>query len=121
MITDLVVTGGRGFKDKNFVWRCLDVLRIKKKTNIHVGDALGVDTAVFNWVISKNEGPWFTYKADWNKYDKAAGPLRNKEMLEAAKKGQDPLVLAFPGGKGTANCIKQAKEMELDVLEVNRA
>lgn len=117
-MTDLVVTGGRDFKDEDFVWMCLNSLRIKKSTKIHVGDALGVDYAALEWAMSKHTGLRLVYKADWDKYGKAAGPIRNKEMLEAAKKGAAPLVLAFPGGKGTANCVKQAKEMGLDVLEV---
>ncbi len=54
------------------------------------------------------------YKPDWNKYGKAAGPIRNRLMLE---ENMDAVVLAFPSSssKGTINCINQAKKMGMIV------
>jgi hypothetical protein len=51
-----------------------------------------------------------TFSAQWKKYGKAAGPIRNAEMI-----AQEPvLVLGFhrhiENSKGTANCLKQAQE-----------
>lgn len=46
-----------------------------------------------------------SFPADWKKYGKAAGPIRNEEMIN-----QNPdLVLAFlaKNSKGTLNCLKQ--------------
>jgi predicted Rossmann-fold nucleotide-binding protein len=32
----------------------------------------------------------------------------------------DALVIAFPGGHGTADCIKQAKELGMKIVEVGK-
>lgn len=52
------------------------------------------------------------YPANWALYGKSAGPLRNKQMLE---EGKPNLVIAFPGGKGTAHMVKIAKEAGVPV------
>ena len=52
------------------------------------------------------------YPANWKKHGRAAGPIRNKQMLEEAK---PDLVIAFPGGAGTANMVKQAREAGVKV------
>ena len=45
------------------------------------------------------------HTAQWAKYGKAAGPMRNQEMLDS---GID-LVVAFPGGRGTADMLDKAR------------
>lgn len=72
-------------------------------------DSLAIDYAVVNWCGLEE------YPADWTKHGKKAGYLRNKQMLE---EGKPDLVIAFPGGKGTANMIKLAKEAGVEVIEV---
>jgi len=51
------------------------------------------------------------FPADWNKYGKIAGPIRNIQMLE---EGNPDLVVAFHNdlskSKGTKNMIKQAMD-----------
>lgn len=56
-----------------------------------------------------------SYRADWSQ-GRAAGPIRNKQMLAS---GAD-LVVAFPGGKGTAHMVSIAREAGVPVLEVLR-
>jgi hypothetical protein len=53
------------------------------------------------------------YPADWQKHGKAAGPIRNRQMLED---GKPDLVIAFSGGRGTANMISQARAAGVKVL-----
>lgn len=55
------------------------------------------------------------FPADWKRYGKAAGSIRNKQMLD---EGKPDLVVAFPGGRGTADMIRQAKAADVKVLEV---
>lgn len=55
------------------------------------------------------------FKADWRLHGKKAGILRNIQMLE---EGKPDLVVAFPGGKGTAHMVKIAKEAGIKVIEV---
>jgi len=60
------------------------------------------------------------HRADWKKYGRAAGPIRNKQMVEL---GAD-LCLAFPdhpkghGSRGTWNCVKLAQQAGIPVLVV---
>lgn len=82
-------------------------------TIIH-GDAPGVDHladtwAVVNWVQIKR------FPAKWDQYGRGAGPLRNQQMLD---EGKPDLVIAFPGGKGTANMTKLAREAGVKVIEI---
>lgn len=54
-----------------------------------------------------------TVPADWATHGKAAGPIRNRRMLTDFK---PDLVVAFPGGRGTANMIHQAERAGVRVL-----
>jgi hypothetical protein len=70
-------------------------------------DNLASDWAIVNWV------PYEEYPANWSKYGRGAGPVRNKQMLDA---GID-LVLAFPVGeaRGTRNMIDIAQKAGVEV------
>jgi hypothetical protein len=72
-------------------------------------DTVGIDWAVVNWCRFEE------YPADWSQ-GKNAGPIRNAVMLE---EGKPDLVIAFPGGKGTANMVKLATEANVEVIEVS--
>jgi hypothetical protein len=52
-------------------------------------------------------------KAEWKKYGPAAGPIRNQRMLDW---GPD-LVVAFSGGKGTADMVRRARAAGVEVIE----
>lgn len=78
------------------------------------GAAKGVDTAAIDFAIV-NYCPFKEYPADWDKYGRSAGPIRNKQMLDF---GKPDLVIAFPGGKGTEMMIKLAKDKGVPVIEV---
>ena len=47
------------------------------------------------------------YPADWKKYGKGAGHIRNQQMLD---KENPDIVIAFQGGRGTEDMIKRASE-----------
>ena len=78
------------------------------------GGAKGVDSVAIDWAVV-NWCQFFEFPADWKKYGKAAGHIRNKQMLD---EGKPDVVLAFRGGKGTANMIKQAEERGVPVIRV---
>ena len=78
-----------------------------------VGDAKGLDLTVRSY-CEVHRHPYQMFTADWDTHGKAAGPIRNKEMLES---GVD-LLVAFPGGKGTNNCVQQAVVLSIPVLKV---
>ncbi len=78
------------------------------------GKARGADTAAADWAVV-NWTQLEEYPADWNKYGKRAGYIRNVQMLE---EGKPDLVVAFPGVKGTAMMIDLAKKAGVEVIEV---
>ena len=59
--------------------------------------------------------------ADWRRHGRAAGPIRNRELLELAISRAEALssaaapvsvlVVAFPGGAGTASLVREARRL----------
>lgn len=98
----ILVTGGRDFGNIRALYKVLDDI---KPTEICQGGAKGADLLALNYAIGKNI-PHKTYPANWKKHGKAAGMIRNREMLEDFK---PDIVVAFPGGVGTAAMVKIAK------------
>ena len=54
--------------------------------------------------------------AEWGRYGRAAGPLRNGLLLRRALEEATPvqasvLVVAFPGASGTASLVRQARHL----------
>jgi hypothetical protein len=78
------------------------------------GKAPGADTMAEQWALL-NYVSAEIYPADWESHGKRAGYLRNKQMLE---EGHPDLVIAFPGGKGTAMMVRLAKDAGVNVIEV---
>jgi hypothetical protein len=75
---------------------------------------MGADLGAFLWAV-QNSKKIKTYEAEWSKYGRAAGPIRNRRMIE---EGKPNLVVAFPGGAGTANMTKLAREAGIKVIQV---
>ena len=78
------------------------------------GGATGIDTLAREWA-RKHEGvsleTFGITRDEWERLGRSAGPRRNEKMLKA---GTD-LVVAFGGGRGTANCVMQAKRLGIPV------
>lgn len=92
-----------------------DVLRTLSPDHIYVGCAKGLDKLVREYA-EKNRTPMTVFYADWDKYGKPAGHIRNKTMLESA--GADAMVIAFPGGRGTENCVTTAIKLNMMVARI---
>ena len=93
----IAVTGGRNYDDKSTVYAALDSLR---PTHLILGDASGADTLALHYAL--DYGVFFqVFGADWDKWGKTAGPIRNGEMIHI---GKPDCLAAFPGGWGTKNC-----------------
>jgi len=78
------------------------------------GGARGADRAADEWAVVS----WVVveeYKADWKNDGRAAGPIRNQRMLDL---GKPDLVIAFPGGRGTADMVKRARKAGVEVMEI---
>lgn len=106
-MTVVLVTGGRGYEDKKRVKKELDALGLKPYVDTIVNG--GCPTGADHWARVYGETyriPVLTVYADWySSLGPASGPYRNARMLE-----RDPdVVLAFPGGRGTASMVGLAR------------
>lgn len=70
---------------------------------------LAYDYAVRNKIMIQ------AFPAHWDKYGKAAGPLRNQQMLD---EGTPDLILAFPGGAGTEDMCRRGVLAGIEVIRV---
>ena len=109
----VLVCGGRNYDDKSAVWSQLDAL---KPSFVMEGGADGADVLAWRWAKRNLPGDCRqTFEANWSRDGKAAGPARNQRMLD---EGKPDLVLAFPGGRGTADMIRRAKRANVPVKQV---
>jgi hypothetical protein len=69
------------------------------------GGARGADTLSSQWAKFRNVETK-VFDAEWKLYGKFAGFRRNAQMLE---EGKPDLVVAFPGGRGTADMIARSR------------
>ena len=107
----VLVTGDRDWADCGLVWQELEALDDVEL--VIQGGARGADACARKWAegcgISK------TVDAKWKQYGKAAGVIRNSEMLDM----NPDLVLAFHDSietsKGTKDCVEKARKKGLSV------
>jgi hypothetical protein len=115
-MTKVLVCGGRDFNDADKLNHCLDILHKKHGFTCLVhGDARGADRLAGEWA-EQNDVDVITYPALWDQFGTSAGPIRNKIMF--TKEAPD-IVIAFPGGSGTAHMVNFAKNKGAAVIEVN--
>lgn len=114
----VLVCGGRDYSDKRSLTIVLDAAHFANPIVclIH-GAARGADQLAADWALD-NDVLCNAYPADWDRDGKAAGPLRNQRMLDL---GKPHLVIAFPGGRGTADMIKKAEAARVPVVRVTKA
>lgn len=80
-------------------------------TGVVSGCARGADTLGAEWALA-NGVPLFEYPADWDRYGKKAGMIRNKEMARYAQ----ALIAIWDGeSRGTKHMIEHATEHGLPV------
>lgn len=125
----VIVCGGRRFGEEDPVERALldrTLYRIhdgkgsrdrdseRRIRYLAHGGARGADWCAGEWAAAEDVTK-IEYPADWDAYGKGAGPKRNQYMLEDFK---PDLVVAFPGGRGTADMVRRAKKAGVEVMEV---
>lgn len=123
----ILVCGGRNYNNKCVVYNTLYRIcdnrgwnyepdsygnYLPNVTIIHGGCKTGTDRLADEWAIVNWTG-LKVCEAQWHLFGKAAGPMRNELMLLHAP----DLVVAFPGGKGTADMIKRTKKAGFEVIE----
>jgi len=126
----VAVYGGRGFSDRDFMYRWLSLLfepsygdsadaqpwwLPRPDLELILGDAPGADRIAEDWATVH----WVkhrVFKAEWDKYRRAAGPIRNQRMID---EGQPHMGIAFPGGSGTADMTSRLKKARIPVMEIS--
>lgn len=98
----VLVCGGRDFKRYDIVKKVLSTLDI---TEICSGHAQGADEDGERYAAEFGI-PLQMFPANWQRYNRAAGPIRNHQMLTEF---QPDTIVAFPGGQGTANMVSLAR------------
>lgn len=105
--------GGRGYFDNPRAFEWLDSLHLRPLRDLIInGGSTGADHCARRYCAERRI-PCLTVPADWST-GLGAGPIRNLAMLE----WKPTLVVAFPGGKGTANMVMAAKLAGVKVMEV---
>jgi len=115
----IVVTGGRTYSDAARVAEVLQTLWHRAGSMVvRHGDATGADRLAKDWCLANGvpDDPFAITMQEWRTYGKAAGPVRNERML--CESPTPDLLVAFPGGKGTADCVLRAQALRIPVLVV---
>lgn len=107
----VLVCGGRDYED--FV-HLTEVLNAVRPATVITGGARGADRLAMRWAAHVGV-PLQTYPAKWDEHGRSAGPIRNQQMLD---EGKPDLVLAFPGGAGTADMVRRARAQGFWTIEV---
>lgn len=121
----VLVCGGRDYGDVEALFAFLDALDPRPTLIIQGGNKgvwhgdthmPGADLIALRWATARGipcdeyavdlsvDGPW-----------PAAGPIRNKRMLWVSR---PDLVVAAPGGRGTADMVRRAKAAGVPVKEI---
>ena len=110
----VLVCGGRSFNDALTLGSWLGGIHKNNGpiTLLIEGGASGADYMARRFAEWRGI-PVKTFPADWDSHGRAAGPIRNKQMLD---EGKPDLVVAFDGGIGTANMVSQARAAGVRVL-----
>jgi predicted Rossmann-fold nucleotide-binding protein len=111
----VLVCGGREYADTAAVDAILGALRDELGDFVVVhGGARGADNLAAEWA-DQQKLPTMKFPANWEQQGRAAGTIRNALMLRV---GRPHLVVAFPGGRGTADMIRRAEAAEVEVRRI---
>lgn len=111
----LIIAGGRDYKFTSSDFAFMDVVFVLYGVEeVFSGGCRGADACGESWARGLNI-PVRRFPAEWKKHGKAAGPIRNRAMAQSA----DALV-AFPGGRGTADMVEQARTYGLKIFRITK-
>lgn len=109
----IIVSGGRAFSDKTRVDVALDSVHSRSPVTVVVhGGCSGADSLAGEWAAA-NGVTTEVHLADWAAFGRSAGPRRNAIMVASGAS----LVVAFPGGAGTAGLVRMARAAGIEVVE----
>ena len=106
----VAIVGSRSFTDYAELKRVVSSMKNITITKIVSGGASGVDRLA-DYYAQDNIIPFTVILPDWKKYGKAAGPIRNRQIVEMA----DYIILFWDGvSKGTKSTLDICKELKKD-------
>jgi hypothetical protein len=119
----LLACGGRDYNDRVFVYATLDRIHARRLVVLVIAGgklppceswerARGADLLALEWARERGI-PYEGYPANWPRFGPAAGPKRNREQRD---RGRPDVVVAFPGGRGTADMVAAAGERNIPVF-----
>ena len=110
----VLVCGGRNYSEQIMVNATLDAINLKYGiTAIIHGNAKGADALADEWAAGKVQT--LTFTPAWEEHGRGAGSIRNQKMLD---EGKPDVVVAFPGGRGTADMVRRAKAAGVSVITI---
>jgi len=111
----VLVTGGREYQNPRELKAALDHFHgIHNFTYLVHGDARGADQMAHRWAKKNGVQP-VAFEALWDVEGDDSGTLRNGRMIAFSN---PDLVIAFSGGRGTANCMRQAHAKGIPIEDV---
>lgn len=111
----VLVCGGRDFSDRRYLAAALEELHAQQAfTLVVTGGASGADALADDWAKRKGIDRAI-FPANWGGRGVMAGPHRNALMLFL---GQPEIVVAFPGGRGTADMVLRAERESVPVMRL---
>ena len=109
----VIIAGSRHCTDRKLLDEAIRESGFKI-TGVVSGGARGVDTMGEDWAAEHGVSIHL-YAAEWDKYGRAAGPIRNQQM--AKDSGAEALIaLKSSEARGTASMIKEAKKAGLKIF-----
>ena len=113
----VVIGGCRGYSDYEFFKSRIDEILKNEKDKIIIisGHCSGVDLMGERYA-AENGFEVAIFLPEWEKFGRAAGPIRNEKMVECAD-----LVVAFWDGRsrGTKSLIKYAQSRKKEVIKID--
>lgn len=111
-----IIAGSRDIHDPEILEYAITAMRADPDgwtiTEILSGGAPGVDKLGETWA-DEHQIPYTVYPADWNRYGRSAGPMRNCVMAANA----DALIAIWDGeSRGTKHMIETARRNGLRVV-----
>lgn len=112
----VLVCGGRDYHDYVSLAKLLDWFRQTRGVDVLIhGGANGADSLAGDWAHSHGI-PVEVYYAKWDLHGRSAGIIRNVTMLKDAR---PDVVIAFAGGRGTADMIRRSRDAGVRVLDMS--
>lgn len=114
----VLVCGGRDYTDRQYLNGILCIYNAVNPISCVIsGCARGADTLAIKWAEANNI-PVAKFPADWEAYGKAAGHIRNLEMII---EGKPDVAFVFPGGRGTENMAMQLSRHNIPYRRIKGA